>query len=159
LSQPESYPNAAFILSLIGGIFIILIGLIVMLIGAAVTFMIGGLGGIFGLLGVVWGAIIIYSAVQLKLSPSQHSTWGVLIIVFSLVSWIGAFGGLVIGFLLALIGGILALAWSPANMSTPTGYAPPSSTPQPSTARCCPQSDRSKPVDIKYCPYCGKELS
>jgi len=159
LSQPESYPNAAFILALIGGIFIILVGLIVMLIGAAVTFTIGGLGGIFGLLGVVWGAIIIYSAVQLRSNPTQHSTWGVLIIVFSLASWIGAFGGLVIGFLLALIGGIVALAWSPTSTNVPTGYAPTQSTPQPSSARCGPQSDRSQPVDIKYCPYCGKELS
>ena len=159
MSQSESYPDVAFVLSLIGGIFVVLIGLIVMLVGAALTFMVGGLGGIFGLLGVIWGAVIIYSAVQIKLNPSQHSTWGVLIIVFSLVSWIGAFGGLIIGFLLALIGGILALAWNQTTTNAPTAYSPQPSTSQPTVARSYPQSGQSEALDKKYCPYRGKQLS
>lgn len=154
----KSYPNAAYILSLVGGIFVILAGLLVALIGAAFTFSIGGLGGLVGLLGIIWGAIIIYAASQLRLNPSQHVTFGALILVFSLVSWIGALGGFFLGFILAFIGGILALAWAPPSTSTPLSYAAPPPKSQTSPARYCSNCGRSIPLDVRYCPYCGKDL-
>jgi Family of unknown function (DUF6114) len=43
--------------------------------------------------------------------PRAHSVFGVLAILFALVSLVVAFGGFLIGFLLTLIGGILALTW------------------------------------------------
>lgn len=106
-------PTAAFILSLIGGIFVIIGGLAVSVIGAALTFWIGGIGGIIGLIGVVWGVLMIVCAVMLNSNPNSHATYGVLILFFSIASWFGSFGGLVIGFLLGLIGGILAIVWHP----------------------------------------------
>ncbi len=161
MSQTGYYPNVAYILSLIGGIIILLAGLLVAVVGAAVTFMVAGLGGFYGLLGIVWGIIIIYSAMQLRTNPSQHVTWGVIIIVFSFISWIGAFGGFFFGFILALVGGILALIWSPSRpvvtSSVPQTPASSASPVAPAT-RYCPNCGRSIPLDVKFCPYCGKEV-
>lgn len=137
-------PSTAFVLSLIGGIFILLGG------GAMTMFgswrgnygygmmggyggyggyggwggmmgpgfgMMGGLGygfGFLGALGLIFGLIVIISALMLNSKPEQHSTWGILIIVFSALSVFGsAMGGFGIGLILGLIGGILGVTWKP----------------------------------------------
>lgn len=94
-------------------------GLVVAAIGAIFTFFIGGIGGVFGLVGVLWGILMIVSAVMLNNNPASHTTWGALIIIFSILSWFGSFGGFFIGFLLGLIGGVLAVAWHPSTTSPP----------------------------------------
>ncbi|MCW4011171.1 MAG: DUF6114 domain-containing protein [Candidatus Bathyarchaeota archaeon] len=152
----ESYPNTAYILSLIGGIFIILAGIFLSVVGAVFTLFLGGAGAIAGLLGIVWGVIILVAAFNLRSNPSQHVTWGVIILVFSLISWWGAAGGFFIGFLLALIGGIFAIIWSPPRQKAPQAYA---AAPTPQTTRYCTNCGRSIPFDVNYCPYCGKELA
>jgi hypothetical protein len=140
-------PTAAFVLSLIAGIFVILGGLAVALIGAAITFFIGGVAGVFGLLGIVWGVLIIVFAVQLNSNPSSHTTSGILIIVFSVLSWVGSFGGLFIGFLLGLIGGILALVWSPS--------APAHMQAQPMP----PAAPSMAQPGMKFCAVCGTQMA
>lgn len=97
---------------------------------AAVTFVAlmvfaGGLGrsgadllhrrnrGLFGLVGAVWGVLIIVCALLLRSMPQNHVGLGIAVIIFALFSWVGSFGGFVIGFLLALVGGILAIVWKP----------------------------------------------
>lgn len=104
-------PAAAFALSLIGGIIVLVVGILVSLVGFLATIHIGGVGGIFGLIGVLWGLIMIISSFLMFAWPEQHTAWAILIIVASVLSWIGAFGGLFFGFLLGLIGGILGLIW------------------------------------------------
>ena len=59
MSQQVSYPNAAYILSMIAGVFILLGGLLLALVGAAFTFFVFGIGAIIGLFGIVFGIIII----------------------------------------------------------------------------------------------------
>ena len=95
-------PTAAFVLSLIGGIIVLLVGFFVMIAGAAVTFFIGGIGGVIGFFGVVCGILMIVGAAMLNSRPEQHTTWGVIVLVFSTLSWFGAVGGLVIGFIKSL---------------------------------------------------------
>ncbi len=77
--------------------------------------MMGGLGygfGFLGALGLIFGLIVIISALMLNSKPEQHSTWGILIIVFSALSVFGsAMGGFGIGLILGLIGGILGVTW------------------------------------------------
>ncbi len=141
-------PTTAFILSLIGGIFVVIGGLATAAIGAALTFFIGGIGGIFGLIGVVWGILIIVFAVMLNSNPNNHASYGALILVFSIVSWFGSFGGLLIGFLLGLVGGILAIVWHP-SVQTPA---------QAPITRICPSCGRVIGNDTKFCPSCGKQL-
>ncbi len=128
----------AFILSLIGGIFILLGGGVMTMFGGWMGNygygmmrgyggyggmmgrgfgMMSGLGygfGLFGLVGLIFGAIVIISAVMLNSKPQEHTTWGILIIIFSVLSIFGsAMGGLGAGLVLGIIGGALALAWKP----------------------------------------------
>jgi len=128
-------PSTAFILSLIAGIFILLGGGMMSMIGSygfggmmggyggyggmmGPGFgMMGGLGygfGFLGVLGLIFGLIVLISALMLNSKPEQHSTWGTLIVIFSVLSVFGsAMGGFGIGLVLGLIGGILAITWKP----------------------------------------------
>lgn len=118
-NQTVQKPTAAFVLSLIGGIFVLIGGLAISALGAFVTFFAFGVGAVLGVAGIVFGILIIVFAALLNAHPEQHVTYGVLILVFSIVSWFGAFGGFFIGFLLGLIGGILAIVWKPVQAVPP----------------------------------------
>ncbi len=146
----EKKPTAAFVLSLLAGIFIILGGamryMMSSLIGSYGSYggfggMMGGYGGygwfggmmngyngygygmmrglgfmfgLMGILGLVFGVIVIISALMLNRRPHEHTTWGILILVFSVLSVFGSMmGGFSIGVLLGLIGGVLAITWKP----------------------------------------------
>jgi len=132
----EEKPTAAFILSLVGGVFILLGGGTMSMIGSYMgqygfgmmgryyggwggmmgpSFgMMGFAFGIMGVLGLIFGAIVIVSAFMLNSKPEQRSTWGALIVLFSVLSIFGsAMGGFGIGLILGLIGGILAITWKP----------------------------------------------
>ncbi len=128
-------PTTAFVLSLIAGVFILLGGGMMTMIGSWIgTYGYGmmgryggwggmmgtgfgmmGLGfGALGLLGLVFGAIVIVSAIMLNNKPEQHQTWGSLIVLFSVLSIFGsAMGGFGVGLVLGLIGGVLAITWTP----------------------------------------------
>jgi hypothetical protein len=117
LNAPEQKPTAAAVLSIIGGVFILLGGIAEIAVGSYVSslsYVTGG-GAIIGLglLGVIMGLLILILGILLLSNPDSNVTYGVLIIVFSLISLLSFLGGFVIGFLLALIGGILALTWRP----------------------------------------------
>jgi hypothetical protein len=79
--------------------------------------MMRGLGigfGIMGIFGLVFGIIVIISALMLHNRPSQHTLWGILIIIFSTLSVFGGMlSGLELGLILGIIGGILAIVWKP----------------------------------------------
>ncbi|MFI5448385.1 MAG: DUF6114 domain-containing protein [Candidatus Bathyarchaeia archaeon] len=144
----EKRPTAAFVLSLLAGIFIVLSGgmryMMGSLIGSYGGFggmmggyngyggngwfggmmngyngygygMMRGLGFVFGLMGIlglVFGVIVIISALMLNRRPHEHTTWGILILVFSVLSAFGSMmGGFSIGVLLGVIGGVLAITW------------------------------------------------
>lgn len=108
-------PAAAFAVSMIGGIFVLLAGILIGVIGFVVTIPLGGIGAALGVLGIIWGVLLIISSLMLFERPREHNMWSVIIIVVSILSWIGAFGGFVIGFLLGLAGGILGLVWHPVD--------------------------------------------
>lgn len=131
-------PTAAFILSLIAGVFMLLGGGMMTMIGSWVGrygygmmgrfggwggmmgtgFGMMGLGfGVLGVLGLVFGVIVIVSALMLNSKPEQHQTWGSLIVLFSVLSIFGsAMGGFGVGLILGLIGGVLAITWKPARV-------------------------------------------
>ena len=150
LAMTEKRPTAAFVLSLLAGIFIVLGGgmryMMSSLIGSYGGYrgfggMMGGYGGyeefggmmngyngygygmmrslgfgfgLMGILGLIFGIIVIISALMLNRRPHEHTTWGILILVFSVLSVFGSMmGGFGIGVLLGLIGGILAITWKP----------------------------------------------
>ena len=135
--SPESSYSVAFILSLIGGILILIGGIAssmwFMLGGSNFWGMMGGIGGMmggwgmmdgygfpFGFMGgfsfvaLIAGIFVIIGAVMLNARPAEHVTWGVVVLVFSIISFVGM-GGFVLGALLGIVGGALALSWRPLS--------------------------------------------
>lgn len=116
-------PIAAFIISLIGGIFIILGGLTTIAMMSAWSWIIMRrmmhwwfAPRIFiwiGAFGLISGIIVVISALMLNFEPEKHIAWGTLILLFSVLSIFGGIGGFAVGLILGIIGGILALTWKP----------------------------------------------
>jgi hypothetical protein len=154
VTQPVSVerPTAAMVLSIIGGIFILLGGILGVAIGSALSFVTFGFAGgtvlLLGAVGLVIGILVVVFGVLLSMHPGNHTMYGALIVVFAIVSWITAFGGFFIGFLLALIGGILALTFKP---TAPVVWQQP-------IQRVCPKCGRVVDPNVKFCPACGNAL-
>ncbi|NHV98922.1 MAG: hypothetical protein HA496_04650 [Thaumarchaeota archaeon] len=126
-------PTAAFILSLIGAILIILNALTVFFLTAIVTRMLktmdtfipilaralGGMVFLMGIAGLAIGAIILVGAFMINSeSKNRVSTGSIIVLVFSIISFpIG--GGFIIGLILCLVGSILGLTWSPSPAPPP----------------------------------------
>lgn len=77
--------------------------------------LVSGIVGVMGAVGLVCGVIVLVSAIALLNNSSQPRTLGVLILVFSVLSFLGL-GGFVLGAILGIIGGILALRWKPQTL-------------------------------------------
>ena len=127
-----SYPKTAAIIALAGGVVILLGGLI--FIGASIFViphinftnmtvpqgfnranlpsLVSGIVGVMGAVGLVCGAVVLMSATMILARVGQRRTWGILILIFSVLSFIGL-GGFVVGALLGIAGGILVLRWRP----------------------------------------------
>ena len=58
--------------------------------------------------GVVSGAIVLIGALMMYYKPSESYKWGVIVLVFSIISLFGM-GGFLIGAVLGIVGGILAI--------------------------------------------------
>ena len=130
----QAYPTTAFILGLLGGILMLLCGILLVAVSTFIiphlrasdfatnstttlspasiqglaSFVVGALG-VFGLIS---GAIVVVSSVMLQTNPARQRTWGVLVLVFSALSFLGA-GGFLVGAILGIVGGVLALRWTP----------------------------------------------
>jgi hypothetical protein len=124
------YPKTASILALAGGIVITLSGVLLMAVSAfilphldysnlsvpqgltssSIPALVSGIVGVMGTFGLVSGIIVLVSAVMLLANLGQRRTWGILILVFSILSFIGL-GGFIIGAVLGMVGGIMTLRW------------------------------------------------
>jgi FtsP/CotA-like multicopper oxidase with cupredoxin domain len=62
------------------------------------------------LVSLVSGVLVIVGAVMIDIHPSQSRTWAIVVLVFSIVSFVGM-GGFWIGAVLGIAGGALALSW------------------------------------------------
>lgn len=104
--QPRQRPLAASLLSLIGAAVILLLGVwysnrpqlsrTVSQLAFAMSFL--------------TGIPILCLVLLLIKKPNRHEVWGVLIIVFSALSFLSS-GGLFVGMTLGIVGGALAIAW------------------------------------------------
>jgi hypothetical protein len=155
MSDPEveEEPYAAYWLSLIGGIIGIIISFIVLGISAwtaslasdmFVTYTGPGpaLIGAIGIWCLITGGIVVVAAGNLKSNPWEHSKWGVVIVVFSVIGAASIIG---------LIGGIFALVYKPKE-SVP--HRPPSEA----TKKFCPNCGRAVNEETKFCPNCGRQV-
>jgi hypothetical protein len=133
--ETKARPVTAFILSFIGGL-IILVGSVISSFWYLAGSPYGGYGGMWGgmmgawhgsmggfelpygymaafsLIGVVSGTIVTIGAVMLNSRPAEHTAWGAIILVFSIISFVGM-GGFFMGAILGIIGGAFALSWRP----------------------------------------------
>jgi len=128
---PE-YPRTASILALVGGIIIVLGGLLFVAASAFILpnlnynnisappnlptsdipALVSGFVGLMGIVGLVSGAVVLISSVMLLTNSGQRRTWSVLVLVFSVLSFIGL-GGFIMGAVLGIVGGALVLRWRP----------------------------------------------
>ena len=143
------YPNVPSILAIIGGALIIFVDLILLAIAVTIlphlnyanftsprgytgnpASIASGFVSAIGIFGLICGILVTASAILLRLMPEQRQTWGILILIFSILSFFGA-GGFIAGAILGIVGGILTLRWRPTTTTTTT--IPPANT-TPSTA-------------------------
>ena len=140
-------PGTAFGLSLAGGVLIFIAGLILAALASFAAAVTGNSGILaLGWLGSICGILIIALAVAFHSRPTFAKIGGALVIVFAIVSIPFTFGGFVIGFILAIIGGILAIIWKPA----------PPPVPAPVPVHVAPQTHTIEREVVKVrCRYCG----
>jgi len=77
------------------------------------TNMPGFVGGVLtavGSFGVLAGLIVFGSGYMLRIKPEHSAVWGVLMLIFSVLSFFGS-GGFVIGAILGIVGGVMTLMW------------------------------------------------
>ena len=118
-------PQTAFILSLIAGVLMLLGNLAMVLMVSAGYWWMGISGGhymmmgfsfgfelmlVLAALGAACGVVVLISAVLLHARPRQATTWGAVILAFSLIGLVGM-GGFFVGAVLGIVGGVLALTW------------------------------------------------
>lgn len=61
---------------------------------------------------LVCGVIVVFSALVLRVHPQEHLMWGIVIVVFSAISFVGM-GGYFVGAAFGILGGTLALTYRP----------------------------------------------
>lgn len=126
-SQTERKPTAAFILSLIAGLWMLATRGMMAGLGWQVAMrsrwmcpyrMMRGVGDIiptFWLwpwLGIVAGIVVLVGAVMLYSKPTRAQGWGMVILIASAINLIAGMGGFLAG-VLGIIGGAMAIAWRP----------------------------------------------
>ena len=94
--------------------------------GAAASLLI-----LYGAVGLIFAILVLVGAVMLWMKPKSHVAAGVIILLFSLFSIIST-GGFIIGLILGIVGGILAIVWKPPAPMAPgmMQSMPPSMPPQ-----------------------------
>jgi hypothetical protein len=125
------YPNIPSILAIVGGALIVLVDIFLLAVSIVVLphlnytnftpphgymgspgSLASGFVGAIAVFGLICGFIVLLSSIVLRFKPEQRQTWGVLILVFSVLSFFG-FGGFIAGAVLGIVGGIMILRWKP----------------------------------------------
>ncbi|HZW85788.1 MAG TPA: hypothetical protein VFE91_07810 [Nitrososphaerales archaeon] len=137
--MPGGKARVPFFLSLVGGMFYLVISLAVLYaasIGAnfyaVYNIGLGSNGDLFaeilagvGLISAL--AILLGAAMMNSSSAERVKRGGTLVLLFTIVGLFPVGGGYIIGFILALVGGIMGLRWKPSEQA-------PAAMPQPGPA-------------------------
>lgn len=165
----RSYPSGAFVLTLIGGIFILLGGIVdaalAAFVGSLALAVVPGLGALliaYAVLALIFGLVIIFGAIKMRSNPESARTWGIIVVIMALISIVGG-GGFFIGLILALIGGILAVVWHPPAMAQPAWGQPAAPMAAPAAApaggqKFCGSCGSPNPAGAQTCAKCGAPL-
>ncbi len=120
-------PLVAAVLTIVGGVFIALGGLVLAVFGTVLAVLLGIHSGWF-FLGLAIGLVTILLGALMLVLPPARTPLGIVTIVLAVLSVPFAFGGFVVGFLLAVAGGTLAIAGKASGHvggAPPSGAAPP----------------------------------
>ncbi len=104
----RAFSLAAGVLTIIGAGFILLGGIVVAFFATVLSLFLGARWLIFDL-GLVIALVVLVVGILMIIVPRAHVAWGAIAIAGAVLSVPFALAGLVIGFVLVLIGGILAL--------------------------------------------------
>jgi len=127
----------AYIVSLVGGLIVLITSIINVLwyssgtpnLGGYGSYISGVMGGYHNFLGmyssygflagislvsVICGVVVVMGAIILRVHPEERLIWAIVIIAFSAVSFVGM-GGFFIGALLGIIGGAFVLVTRQTN--------------------------------------------
>ncbi len=115
--------TAAFALSLVAAISILINGIFIAALGAIIGAVFPELGILFAVIGLVFGIIVLVGAIMMWSYLALHVTWGVIVLLFSIFSIVIG-GGFILGLILGLVGGILAIVWKPPVMMAPPWMPP-----------------------------------
>ena len=113
-------PVRAIVLSLAGGLVVLASGLA----GVYIPKLAVLAPAVLIAVGLISGTLILVGASGLWMAPRRHMLWGLIVVLSSVPSLLIG-GGLLgvlfpIGFMLSLVGGILAIQWKPRPMAPPT---------------------------------------
>ncbi len=70
--------------------------------------------------GIMFSVLVLLGALTLRRAPINRKFWGIIIVVFSILSVITG-GGFIIGFILGVIGGATALSQKPEMQQKANG--------------------------------------
>lgn len=103
----------------IGALFTMLAGIMVLKVGIAIAPILFMPGSGLYWAGLVVGLILVGLSLMVLAFPESHTYMGLGIIVFSILSYVGAAGGLLVGGLFGLLGGTLVFAWTGLEAAPP----------------------------------------
>lgn len=138
-------PTAAFILSLIAGIFALIESFLILAFISILSQSFPAASAILGVLPLwilICGAVIFIGAVMLYQQPERSKEWGIIVLIFSIFCGINILG---------IVGGALAIGWTPAIRPSTYLHAT-------IITRVCPVCKRVVSQNVAFCPYCGTRL-
>jgi len=152
-------PTSGYVLSLIGGVFVIIGGACIIVISVSLEAPFGLPNYsyfICGPIGILMGLAMIVAASYSYHNPELGPKLGSVIVILSIASWVVAVGGLIIGSLLGFIGGILLIAWKPPKEISPQIPMERIIIREREIVRFpCQYCAQLVDVGTVKCPYCG----
>ncbi|BBW95264.1 DUF6114 domain-containing protein [Geobacillus icigianus] len=112
-------PVLGSVLAMIGAGFVLMVG-----ISVFPMLLLPGSGLMWA--GLVTGLVMVVLAILSIIKPQSHVVFGSFLILASILSFVGAAGGLIIGGVIGLVGGALVVAWNGQQAGeTDSDYPPP----------------------------------
>lgn len=94
-----------------GGSLLLLAGLVIGYVPVQFSFELILVGGTFTVIGLLFAVLVFLTGVFALVRPDLSRELGILGVALSLLSLVGALGGLFVGMLLGIVGGNLCLSW------------------------------------------------
>ncbi len=145
-------PSAAAALSILGGAFVVVSGGVIAATGlGAQSLAFGADTGAFvaiGIIEVILGLLIVFFGVFVYASVRWHIGGGTVIVVLSAFALAGL-GGSLLGGVLGVIGGVLAIVYTPPEDRPAAARSLP--------RRVCLHCGWMRDADARACPHCGHD--